>query len=135
MTQQDCPHSNGWFLNPTSLQTSILLFYATYFTRSIASKVLSNRLKIFMAEIISDCKSEFVPRSLLITNNVLIAYDNLKKTQYETIFLMKIDPIKAYDGLERPYLRGSLTKLGFSSSWIDIVRCVIEVRDDVRING
>jgi hypothetical protein len=105
----------------------------------VASKVLANRLKSFLSEIVSEEQSAFVPTKL-ITDNVLNAYECLhttKRQQSKTpFFALKIDMMKAYDRVEWDYLRRVLQKLGFHQSWISsVMRCVSSVRYAIRING
>jgi hypothetical protein len=70
----------------------------------IASKVLSNILKLILFEIISPNQSAFVP-GRLITDNVLIAYElthfvQQKKTSLDYFAALKLDMSKAYDRVE-----------------------------------
>lgn len=67
----------------------------------IIAKVLANRLKFIMLEVISPNQSGFV-FGRLITNNVLIAYETLNsltiKGQVNNRFMaLKLDMRKAYD--------------------------------------
>lgn len=105
----------------------------------IASKVLANRLKNILQNIISHEQSAFVPGQL-ITDNVLIAYEcmhTIKRQKSKTpFFALKIDMMKAYDRVEWRYLEGIMKKMGFSTAWIKaIMRCVTNVRYAVRVNG
>lgn len=105
----------------------------------IASKVIANRLKPYLPEIISEQQCAFVP-GRLITDNLLIAYECLhtirKQKSKCPFFALKIDMTKAYDRIEWSYLKGVLLKLGFHVNWVDMVmRCVTSVKYAVRVNG
>jgi hypothetical protein len=70
----------------------------------IAPKVLSNRLKIILPDIISPNQSTFVP-GRLITDNVLIAYEmnhfmQNRRRGEEGYATLKLDMSKAYDRVE-----------------------------------
>jgi hypothetical protein len=103
------------------------------------SKVLSNRLRGFLDEIVSEEQSAFVP-GRLITDNVLIAYECMhylkrKKGKSEACAI-KLDMAKAYDHVEWVYLRGIMLKLGFADAFMSLImRCVTTVSLSVRVNG
>lgn len=49
---------------------------------------------------------------------------------------MKLDVSKAYDRIERPFLRGIMVKLGLPKVWIDrVMKCVTTLTFSVCING
>uniref|UniRef100_A0A8R7PBZ7 Reverse transcriptase domain-containing protein n=1 Tax=Triticum urartu TaxID=4572 RepID=A0A8R7PBZ7_TRIUA len=49
---------------------------------------------------------------------------------------VKLDMAKAYDRVERTYLRAMMEKLGFAAEWIDrVMVCVQTVSFSIRVNG
>lgn len=106
----------------------------------LVSKVLANRLKMVLPEIISDNQSAFVP-GRLITDNVLIAYELShylmnKRHGKEGFAAVKADMSKAYDRVEWGFLEAMLSKLGFRRRWVQLImKCVSTVRYQIKING
>jgi ribonuclease HI len=106
----------------------------------IASKVLSNRLKGILPDVISLNQSAFVP-GRLITDNVLLAYEfthfmQTKRTGIDNYAAVKLDMSKAYDRVEWEFLRRMMLKMGFNEQWVDtIMMCVSTVAYQIKING
>jgi hypothetical protein len=106
----------------------------------VISKILANRLKHVLPEIISPSQSAFVP-GRLITDNVLLAYElthhlNLKKKGREGVAAIKLDMSKAYDRIEWPFLRKMMAKMGFSEQWVHLImKCVTTVTYRIKVNG
>jgi hypothetical protein len=105
----------------------------------IASKVLANRLRPVLEEIISEEQSAFVP-GRLITDNVLIAYESIhylrRKKGKTGSCAIKLDMAKAYDRVEWTYLRALMLKIGLAPQLVDrIMVCVESVSFSVRVNG
>ena len=106
----------------------------------IISKVLANKLKLILPDIISPTQSAFVP-GRLITDNVLVAYETLhtmhgRKKGKKGSMALKLDISKVYDRVEWNFLRGIMEKLGFPETWVDrVMGCVTTAQFLVLING
>lgn len=106
----------------------------------IVFKVLANRLKKILPEIISPSQSAFLP-GRLISDNILIAYEMTHymrnkrrgKCGYAAV---KLDMSKAYDRVEWEFLRDMMNKLGFDERWTELMmKCVSSVSYRIRVNG
>ena len=91
----------------------------------IISKVLTNRLKLILPQLISPTQSAFVP-GRLITDNVLATYEtfnamHIRKKGNKGALALKLDVSKAYDRVEWDFLKGMMIKLGFPKVWVDKV--------------
>jgi hypothetical protein len=91
----------------------------------LVSKVLANKLKRVLPQIISDSQSAFFPGHM-ITDNVLLAFEALhymknKKGSGLTHLATKLDISKVYDRVEWSYLQAIMLKLGFESQLVDLI--------------
>jgi ribonuclease HI len=106
----------------------------------LVSKVLANRLKVWLPKIISPFQSAFI-QGRLITDNIIAAYETLHtmhskmygKTGYMAI---KLDMSKAYDRVEWGFLERVMRRMGFAERWIHLVMmCVTSTSYSVLVNG
>lgn len=106
----------------------------------ILTKMLANRLKDVIGDVVSDSQSAFIP-GRLITDNVLVASEVLhflkRKQRGQCGWgALKLDMAKAYDRMEWGYLREIMRCMGFAEDWIKLVMlCVSSVRYRVVVNG
>jgi hypothetical protein len=106
----------------------------------IASKVLANRLKQILPQIVSEEQLAFVS-GRLITDNVIAAYECLhfmknNRSKKNGHCALKLDMKKAYDRVEWIYLEAIMKKLGVSPRFVDtLMRGVRSVTFSVLLNG
>ncbi|CAM8951229.1 unnamed protein product [Rhodiola kirilowii] len=105
----------------------------------IITKVLANRLKEILPELIFYSPSAFV-KGRLISDNILIAHEishyiKCRDQQKTGHMSLKLDMSKAYDRIEWCFLEKMMLSLGFDRSWVDkVMLCVQTVSYRVRIN-
>ncbi|GAU17164.1 hypothetical protein TSUD_177940 [Trifolium subterraneum] len=124
--------------NPTSMKDLRPISLCNVLYKMI-SKVLANRLKCCLDKCVSQEQSAFIEgRSIL--DNALIATEVIhalkRKTQGKRGELaLKIDISKAYDKVDWGFLRGVMTKMGFTAVWIRwVMMCVSSVNYSVLMN-
>ncbi|GKV13379.1 hypothetical protein SLEP1_g24388 [Rubroshorea leprosula] len=103
----------------------------------LLAKVLANRLKDVMPEIISETQSAFVGGrqlvdSVLVLNEVV---DEVRKRK-QSAFVFKADFQKAYDCVNWSFLDWMLDVFGFGEKWRGwIMECLSTARVSVLVNG
>ena len=102
----------------------------------IVSKVLANRLKTILPNVIFDSQSAFVPNRL-ITDNTTVAFEVLhKRTGKKGQMDVRLDISKAYDRVEWDFLRQIMLKLGIDARWVNLaMEIVCTASYFVLING
>ncbi|KAB2605929.1 hypothetical protein D8674_005646 [Pyrus ussuriensis x Pyrus communis] len=95
----------------------------------ICSKVLTNRLKRILPDIISPIQSVFVPGRLISDNC-------LKKSGWNGVMALKLDNSKVYNRIEWSFLEQMMRKLGFADDWISLIMMrVTTVTYSFKLNG
>ncbi|GAU51648.1 hypothetical protein TSUD_414700 [Trifolium subterraneum] len=103
----------------------------------ILSKVLANRLRNVIGNIISKSQSAFI-KGRQILDGVLIANEIVDdaKCNKKDLLLFKVDFEKAYDSVDWDYLSDVMTKMNFPSVWRGwIMECVTSASAPVLVNG
>jgi hypothetical protein len=106
----------------------------------LSAKMLANRMKQILAQIISPTQSAFIP-GRLITDNVLVAFEALHTmdacmTGKQGYMALKLDMSKAYDRVEWDFLERVMLKLGFAERWVHLLMvCVRTMSYSILING
>ena len=91
----------------------------------LISKVLANRLKVILLDIIFESQSAF-QSDKAISNNILVAYETLHHMKTKNsgklgFMTLKLDMSKAYDRVEWVFLLKLMEKMGFDSKWIMMI--------------
>lgn len=91
----------------------------------LISKIISNRLKSILLEIIMENQSAFTS-DMLISDNVLVAFElmhylNHKKEEKDSFMSIKLDMSKVFDRVEWEFIKRVMDRLGFAQSWINLI--------------
>ena len=106
----------------------------------IVTKVIANRIKSILPEVIDAEQSGFV-EGRLITDNGLIAIEcfhwlKKKRKGKKGMMAVKLDMSKAYDRIEWPFVQVVLTTMGFPNCMVSVImRCISSVSYQILING
>ena len=106
----------------------------------VVSKVLANKLKLNLPNVISDSQSAFVPNQL-ITDNTTVAFEVFHKMRNKRIrkkgqMAIKLDISKAYDQVEWAFLQHIVLKLGIDGRWVQLAMETIHTASySILING
>jgi len=105
----------------------------------IVSKVLANRLKLILPNVISDSQNAFVPNRL-ITDNTIVAFKVLHGMRNKRIgkigqMAIKLDISKAYDQVEWEFLRHIMLILGIDAQWVKLAMKTVTTTYFVIVNG
>lgn len=110
------------------------------FVYKIISKILANRLKPLLPDIIAEEQSAFVGNRQ-IQDNILIVQEVIhrlrtrdRRRKFQAI--LKLDMQKAYDRIEWDFLQQCLYKMGFRAEWVKwVMQCVSTVSYSIKFNG
>ncbi|EOX94469.1 Uncharacterized protein TCM_004053 [Theobroma cacao] len=91
----------------------------------ITSKVLTNRIKPILNQVIADNQSAFVPGRLIL-DNIIVAHEIIhhlhnKRQGSMGKFALKLDMSKAYDRVEWVFVQEIMKKMGFNNLFVDKV--------------
>lgn len=104
------------------------------------SKVLANRLKCILGDLISQNQSAFIP-GRIISDNTILAYElthhmKRKKRGGTNYMALKLDMSKAYDRVEWHFLEGIMKRMGFCDAFTGLIKkCVETVTYRFKVNG
>ena len=106
----------------------------------LMSKVLANRLKKLLPDIISESQSAF-RSDKAISDNILVAFESLHHVKHKKVgksgfMAMKLDMSKAYNSVEWNFLCQLMEKIGFEDCWIQLTYgCISSVSYSILVNG
>ena len=102
----------------------------------ILTKILANRLKQLLPNIISEEQNCSVP-GRTIFNNLFLIRDALrlnleKNTKF---YILQIDPEKAVDKIDHEFLYKTMDKMGFSNTFINFIKILYKNNISTIINN
>ncbi|CAN0905660.1 LINE-1 retrotransposable element ORF2 protein [Linum grandiflorum] len=102
------------------------------------SKVLANRLRYVLPELIDASQSAFI-QGRLIGDNILLAHEMLRTYSRPNVTprcAIKVDLMKAFDSIEWPFLLDVLAAMRFPPIFVGWIReCLVSAKMSVCLNG
>uniref|UniRef100_A0A803Q6P7 Reverse transcriptase domain-containing protein n=1 Tax=Cannabis sativa TaxID=3483 RepID=A0A803Q6P7_CANSA len=146
--------ASGWFppsLNETNivlipkkknaeLMTDLRPISLCTILYKVISKVLANRLKLVLRDVISESQSTFLP-GWLISDNIMVSFEIMhylkrKRMGMDGYMALKLEMSKAYDKVEWPFIEAVLLQMGFDRRVISLIMfCVSTVRYKITHGG
>lgn len=104
------------------------------------TKILANRLKEFLPDLIGPTETSFVPAGLHITENVVMAQEiihSMRRKRGKTGFMaIKVDLEKAYDRLRWDFIHDPLIEVGLPKDFIRVtLECITTAKMQILWNG
>ncbi|XP_019149856.1 PREDICTED: uncharacterized protein LOC109146658 [Ipomoea nil] len=105
----------------------------------VIAKVLANRLKEVLEEVISPAQSAFI-KDRLLSDNIIMAGEighYLRRHRQGAVgwSALKLDMAKAYDRMEWSFLEGMFGALGFDPAWTELIMmCVSTINYNITVN-
>ena len=105
----------------------------------VYSKVLANKLKKLLPNIVSEQQSAFMT-DCLISDNIMVAFETLHymrnhSTGSTGFMALKLDMSKAYDWVEWLYMEKLMKKMGFCEAWVKLmIGCISTATYSILIN-
>lgn len=106
----------------------------------IVTKVIANRMKECLNNVILEAQSAFL-QGKLISDNIIIGHECINaiknsKLNWGRMVAIKLDLSKAYDRVEWIYLREIMIKIGFNIRWVELIMsCISLANFSILING
>jgi len=100
-------------------------------------KVLANRLREVIGDVVSDSQSAFVKGKQILDGNLIAneVVDEAKRMKKE-LLMFKVDFEKAYDSMDLNYLNSVMANMNFPTLWRKwISECVGTAKASVLVNG
>ena len=102
----------------------------------ILTKILANRLKHILPEIISKEQNCSVPHRTIF-NNLFLIRDIIRYTKEKNthLYLLQIDQEKAFDKIDRNFLFKTMEKMGISLVFINFIKILYKQNTSTIINN